>query len=257
MQLPLALGFAPGNSLQEYHPGPNTAALELLTGAIAAPAWTPLYLFGGHGVGKTHLLQAVCRLAADEGAACAYLPMRLAGEQFGPTGLEGLQSLAVICVDDLDAVAGDPVWEQALIRLLIGAEHTGARWVAAAAEESSALCLQNTELAFRLSLCRGAELHPLSMEDKVSALQQRASASGIRLPERVVRYLLRHYSTDLGVLAKALAALDYASMASQRRLTVPFVRSVLNVRPRRSRRRSSVRVPASGRTGRPRQRTAD
>jgi len=229
MQLPLDLISAHGHGLEHFHPGPNAEALTLVRRVLSGRRRQTLYLWGCKGVGKTHLLQGLCRAAAAAGAACAYLPMRLAGDQFGPRGLEGLESLPIVCIDDLDAVIGDAVWEQSLTRFLAQAELSGTASLIAADADIPGLECVETGLVLQLSMSTRRQLLPLDMEAKVRALQLHASARGIRLPERVARYLLRHYAVDLGILTRALAALDYASMASQRKLTIPFVRSVLEI----------------------------
>ncbi len=59
------------------------------------------------------------------------------------------------------------------------------------------------------------------------ALAERAKALGLAMPTEVVHYLLSRYPREIGSLFAALTALDHASLVEQRRLTVPFVKSVL------------------------------
>ena len=69
----------------------------------------------------------------------------------------------------------------------------------------------------------------LDDEAQGRALQMRASALGIELPLDVFAYLYHRLPRDLGALLDALDRLDAASLSHQRRLTVPFVRSVLSL----------------------------
>lgn len=227
MQLPLDLAAVRGHALDDFYPGPNQEAVALVRRALADRGRLSMFLHGQRGAGKTHLLQALCRAAGVDGLASAYLPMRLAGEQFGPRALDGLQSLPIVCVDDLDAVAGDRVWEHAVAQLMSAAAESGTALAVGSGRELNGLGCVDSGLEFRLSLSSQVRLEVLEADDKVWALQLHARTRGIRLPERVARYLLRHYSADLSVLSGILAGLDYASMAAKRKLTIPFVRSVL------------------------------
>ena len=70
-------------------------------------------------------------------------------------------------------------------------------------------------------------MRPLAEAEQATALQARAATLGIELNEDVLQYLQRRLPRDLGALCDALDQLDGAALAQQRRLTVPFVRSVL------------------------------
>jgi DnaA family protein len=72
------------------------------------------------------------------------------------------------------------------------------------------------------------QLQPLKDTDKFEALRLRAKQRGLELPQNVAEYLMRHFPRDLFGLFEKLDKLDMASMAMQRRLTIPFVKSVLN-----------------------------
>jgi len=60
-------------------------------------------------------------------------------------------------------------------------------------------------------------------------LQTRARLRGLELPEETAVYLQRHYPRDMNSLMGLLDTLDLASLAEQRRLTVPFIRAVLSL----------------------------
>ncbi len=55
----------------------------------------------------------------------------------------------------------------------------------------------------------------------------RAKVRGFELPEEVARWLQRRYPRDMGTLYQLLDTLDSAALVAQRRLTLPFIRSVL------------------------------
>jgi DnaA family protein len=86
------------------------------------------------------------------------------------------------------------------------------------------------ELLTRLAWGLVYQLHPLDDAEKAAALAGHAAARGLRLPAEVSAYLLRHVRRDLPTLMGVLDALDRHSLETQRPLTVPLVREVLQLR---------------------------
>lgn len=225
-QLPLGISLAPGATFDAYFPGPNGLALELLRAMVAADGEQQVFLAAGPGLGKSHLLQATCHAAAAAGLRSAYLP--LDGEPGRrPDAVEGLEQLDLAAIDALGAVAGVRVWERALFSLINRAREAGARLLFAARRPPAELQLGLADLRSRLTWGPVLQLEPLSQEQKEAAVAARAAALGLELPPAVCDYLFRHYPRDLAGQLERLTILDRASLASGRRLTVPFVKQVL------------------------------
>jgi DnaA family protein len=73
------------------------------------------------------------------------------------------------------------------------------------------------------------KLHALSDDEKLNCLMMRAKRRGIGLSEEVGKYILTHCPRHMGTLFTVLDALDKASLAAKRRLTIPFVKEVLEI----------------------------
>jgi DnaA family protein len=191
----------------------------------AAPepaAW--LYLWGEAGSGKTHLLEAACR-GAPSAAAPMYVPLRDRAE-LSPAMLEDLELATLVCVDDVDAIAADAAWERALFALYERLRAHGGLLVCAARVAPAALGLTLPDLATRLAAGLVYQLQPLSDAEKVAALRLRAKQRGMEMGEDVANYLLTRFPRDLHSLFALLDRLDGATLAAQRRLTIPFLRSL-------------------------------
>ena len=83
------------------------------------------------------------------------------------------------------------------------------------------------DLGSRLAASVVFQVKPLADEQKIAALQLRANAWGLGLSLEVGNYLINHYSRDMHALQAALEKLDQASYIAQRRLTIPFVKTIL------------------------------
>ncbi len=109
MDRQLALGFKLREdiSLSTFIPGNNSQAITDLTTTARGIGEPLIYLWGGKSTGKSHLLQAACQLADSEERPAVYIPLQQA-ELFQPDILNDLESLKLVCLDDLQRVTGDP-----------------------------------------------------------------------------------------------------------------------------------------------------
>ncbi len=225
-QLPLAVTLQDGISFDNYFAGPNREAVQTVKSCIQMANERFIYLWGGGSVGKTHLLQSACRVVSEAGRPCAYLTLKQANE-FRPEILDGLEELSLVCIDDVNAVAGDKEWEIALFHLYNRAKDNDTLLIVSGDESPGNLLLALPDLSSRLAWGLIFQLHPLNDADKFAALKLRARRRGFRLPDEVGHFLLSRYPRDTAELFSILERLDHASLVAKRRMTIPFVKMVL------------------------------
>jgi DnaA family protein len=224
-QLALPLQLADHAVFASFLATGNETAVAVLRELAAGGGGSGCWLWGARSTGKTHLLQAVCDRAGDQSA---YVPLRMFGDA-GPAILEGLASRTLVCVDDIDAVAGDPAWEHALFVMYNQIVDAGGRMIAAAQAAPRAIRFDLPDLQSRLSSLPAFQLQALDEAATKQALQLRAGHRGLDLPDDTAQYLLSRSRRDMASLYRLLDKLDDEALRAQRRLTIPFVRDVLDI----------------------------
>jgi len=224
-QLPLGVRLSTAARFDGFVAGPNRELLETLTGGSPPRV---LWLWGRTGSGKTHLLQASCAAVGERGGSAAYLDLATVA---GPELLEGFETLDLVCLDALEHVAGDAAWNRAIFRLhTLMQDGPGRLYVTSTAPPAS-LRFGLPDLRSRLLAAPVHQLHELDEADRIEVLEQRARGRGLVLPRESATYLVHRMPRDLPTLCAVVDRLDEAALAAQRRLTVPFLRQVLEGQP--------------------------
>jgi DnaA family protein len=186
------------------------------------------WIAGPHAAGKSHLLQSVCA-AAPPTARAAYLPLESL-LPFGPAALEGADTLDIACYDDVQSIAGLDDWERALFALWHRAQERGTALVFAARENPAHVDFGLADLKSRLASAAVFAVRELNDDEQLQALDLRAHLRGFELPAETAKFLQRRYPRDMRTLCDILDTLDDAAFAAQRRLTVPFIRAIVDKR---------------------------
>jgi DnaA family protein len=224
-QLPLALRYPPDQRLETFIGAPEGAREQLAALARGDSAdW--VVIAGPAGAGKTHLLLATCAAADAAGRRAAYLPLVAAAGRLGEA-LDALEGNHLVALDGLEAIAGNRDDEVALFHAHNRARAAGACLVYAARAQPDALAIGLPDLRSRLSQCSRIALQPLDEGGRREVLRQRARRRGWVFEDAALDWLLRRVDRDLAGLTALLDRLDRASLAAQRRITVPFLRQVL------------------------------
>lgn len=222
-QMALPLQLQDHAVFESFWPAGNEAPVAFLTGLADGRHESGGWIWGRKASGKSHLLQAVCARLGDRSI---YVPLRelAAG---GPAILEGLASRHCVCLDDIDAVAGQSAWELALFSLFNQLSDSGGLLLVSASTAPRESALLLPDLRSRMSLLPVYQLQQLTEDERLHALQLRASHRGLELPADTASYLMARTRRDMSSLYELLDRLDAEALRTQRRLTIPFVRSVI------------------------------
>ena len=224
-QIPLQLEPPRHCSLEGFIAGPNAATLEAVRRVPEEPGCS-LFLYGPESSGKTHLLNALCYATREAGQTAFYAGLKTMPAEAHET-LQGLEGLDLVCLDDLQAVAGDAAWEQALFHFINRFRDAGGKLVTASRLRLSALPLGLPDLASRLAWGLRLQLEPLAEDDRLIVIRQHAASLGIDLPEEVIGYLQQRGHRSLAAMLHLGERLQQAAFTAKRRITVPLAREIL------------------------------
>jgi DnaA family protein len=224
-QIALDIGLSVGPSLANFFIGPNSAVLAHLAQWLNAQATgnssqpVPTYLWGPQGSGKSHLLRAVREGLRAQGARVGWLD---SGVLDAP---EFDERWAAVLMDDVD-------------RYTSAQQHTAFNWfvraqtvqrpvLAAGATAPVDLPLRD-DLRTRLGWGHVLGLQLLNEPERRAVLRQAADARGVFLGDEVMDFMLTRFARDLGSLMELLELLDGYSLQTQRAITVPLIKSMMD-----------------------------
>ena len=185
------------------------------------------YLYGLPLTGRSYLLQAVCNTAESVGKRAVYVPLAHQAE-LSVDMLEGLEQFDIVCIDDIDSLADQNEWQEAVLHIFNRCRDGGKTLIIAGSDAPAHLALDLLDLKSRLGWGLIFKLEPLTDELKAYAIKQEATARGLVLSDDLAKYLLNHGDRNLATQFEYIEKLDHASLQAQRKLSIPFAKEVLN-----------------------------
>lgn len=236
MQLSLPIHQVDDETFENFYAANNLVLLDSLRQNFNDVKQPFFYIWGGKSCGKSHLLKAVSNHYLVNRQTSSYIPLEKS-HYFSPAVLDNAERLDVLCLDDIQSVAGNDEWELAIFSLfnqireqqsLFGSEHNTLLLISADCPPQQL----NTKLPDLRSRLTWGEVYQLTEPNdaqKREILRRNAYRKGLELSDEVINFLLKRLKRDLNTLAIELERLDRASLQAQRKLTVPFVKEILEL----------------------------
>ncbi len=226
MQLSLGLELEPSVGLDNFYPKKNENVLLHLQRLLHWEGERFVYLYGPKGAGKTHLLQGACVEVMKRHESAIYVSLKDRSD-YHEEMLHNLETLSLICLDDVDAIAGDLKWEEALFHLYNASFIRGTRVLMAGTQLPVHLNFALSDLTSRLAWSLSLKVESLVGVDALSVLQRQAHEIGMVFPQEVGEFLLHRSKRDMASLGEIMKKLKQASIHHHRKVTVPFVKQVM------------------------------
>lgn len=238
-QIALDLGCAPEASLENFIATGNENLLGVLSSVrqslqsnpyqnLLKPEQRMVHLWGESGSGRSHILKAMRSLAIDlshESWVLRHDSSQDEWRQVSALISENPQSNALLCVDDVDSL--DEFAQGALFRIHNLIRESASQVLLTSSKVPPTNLKLRDDLRTRLAWGLVFQMHILSDNEKLNALEQVAQARGINLSSDVPPWLLRHFHRDMSSLMSLIDALDAYSLETKRAITLPLVKELL------------------------------
>ncbi len=230
----------PRNTFQNFVVGTNNDFAHAAANAVAAnpaKAYNPLFIYGGSGLGKTHLLQAIGHhvLAARKSAKVCYI----SSEQFANEFIDGIQHrtlvnfrkkyrlVDVLMIDDVQFLGGKERSQEEFFHTF-NSLHDGHKQIILSSDRpASEIEKLEHRLVTRFEWGMTAELQPPEMETRIAILKSKAETLNITLEGWVFEFLADRIRNNVRRLEGALMRVASYSSLSGRQLNQPDFENLL------------------------------
>jgi len=233
-------GFNPKNTFDTFVVGNNNNfayAAALAVAQAPGKSYNPLFLYGGVGLGKTHLLHAIGHHVAShkKGARVAYL----SSEKFTNEYIDGIQNnqlvkfrkkyrqTDVLLIDDIQFLAGKERIQEEFFHTF-NALHEGHKQIVLTCDRPASE-IQNLEhrLVSRFEWGLVTDLQPPDVEMRLAILKKKAQLMGVELPEDIMNFLANRIRTNIRRLEGALIRVASYAALTGKKLNVETVEGLL------------------------------
>lgn len=224
-QIPLPLNLGDKATLDNFWVGHNSELVAAIKTSVETGEPRLVYLYGPSSSGKSHLLFAAMKLAKEEVVNTSYLS--LLDSNIGPEMLDVIDVAHLVCIDNVEAWAGEAEKERALFSLFEQVKYAGGQMLLSASQAPELCGFSLADLISRLSSGLVYPISELTEQQQFEAIKMRSNNRGLTISDDAVRYLLSRSSRDTGELFALLDEIDQASLIEKRKLTIPFLQSLI------------------------------
>ena len=224
-QLPLQFDFQTNQTFSTFYTGTNDEILTHLKNVFHTEE-PQIYIWGTSGTGKTHLLQATSQLT-DSLNKTAFYYCFTAKKLPHLTLLRDLDTVDLVCFDNIQVIAGHKKWELAFFNFFNRHRENNKKLVLSANCPPQHLQIQLADLQTRMSWGLTLRLHTIPTDQQLDALIYKANDLGFEISPTVGRFLISHYEQDLSTIWTLIETINDATLSAKRKLTIPFLKQWL------------------------------
>ena len=185
-----------------------------------------LFIYGISGAGKSFLLQSLCNHFALSKKLSLYIPLNEVMKH-GPEILDSLEELNLICIDEIDLIAGNKEWEVAIFNLINNCLISRCRLIFSSQLNPSTIKFNLVDLFSRIKKIDHMELFPVTDNNHEEAIRFITKIKSLNLGDNEINYLMTHSKRNISNLVEILEKLDKLSLQLKRKITIPLIKKVI------------------------------
>ena len=185
-----------------------------------------LFLYGIAGTGKSFLLQSLCNYYTDNKKTSLYIPLNEVKE-YESNFMDSLEELDLICIDEVDSIAGDDNWEVAIFNLINNCLITKCRLIFCSRLNPSSINFNLKDLFSRIKRIDHVELFPVREHNLRDALKFITNLRSLEMGDSEIDYLMTHSTRSVTNILEIIEELDQLSLKLKRRITIPLIKELI------------------------------
>lgn len=213
------------------------AAAYAVANNPAGTSFNPLVVYGGVGLGKTHLIQAIGNLAIQLGKAERVL--YVSSERFTVDFVDAIQkdranefssfyrSMDILIVDDIQFFAGKEKTQDTFFHTFNALHQSGKQIVLSSDRPPKELKGVDDRLVSRFTWGLTVDVQPPDLETRIAILRKKSEDDGIQLPDDVIEYVATNVTTNIRELEGSLISILAKASLNNREMTVDLAREVV------------------------------
>jgi chromosomal replication initiator protein len=223
--------FVEGDSNRFAH------AASLAVAQSPAKAYNPLFIYGGVGLGKTHLIQAICHFARslNQGLKICYLP----SERFTNELINAIQhrstqafrqkyrNVDILVIDDIHFIAGKESTQEEFFHTFNALYDAHKQIIISSDRSPRDIAHMEERLVSRFGWGLITDIQPPNFETRVAILRKKMEGETIQVPDEIIQYIAGVIKTNIRELEGALIRVVAYSLLEEKSITIDLAKDVL------------------------------
>lgn len=250
---PTGASLNPRFTFEGFVVGPSNRFAHAASLAVAespAKSYNPLFLYGGVGLGKTHLMQAIAQHIASKNPAIK--SCYITSERFTNELIDGIQhrttqrfrqkyrNIDILMIDDIQFIAGKESTQEEFFNTFNVLYDNHKQIVISSDRRPKEIANLEERLSSRFSWGLITDIQPPDFETRVAILRKKVEREPIKVPDEVILFIAQEIKSNIRELEGALVRVLAYSLMEEKEVSLNLCREILKDMVRESHKKISL-----------------